>query len=214
MVAGLISVSIAEAVNFRSLPYMWVADLKILGLMLDPVYLIVVLLVGVVTALIGPLWCRYLCPVGGMYCAVATLSPCSVSRDESTCIQCGKCAKSCHAFCRPDAVRTVRDTECDGCMDCVKVCPVDGASKPSCRTRAHRSVGLAAVGRGAVALDIRRREGERQLGLHRSHGRIQGDHQLWNPRAVEHASGALGRVPVCEAAVSRQHLFLRIARVL
>jgi polyferredoxin len=126
VVIGLMSVSIAEAVNFRTLPYMWVADLKILGLMLDPVYLIVVLLVGVVSALIGPVWCRYLCPVGGMYSAAATLSPCSVSRDEATCIQCGKCAKACHAFCHPDAVRTVRDTECDGCMDCVKVCPVDG----------------------------------------------------------------------------------------
>jgi polyferredoxin len=126
VVFGLMSVSIAEAVDFRTLPYMWVADLKIIGIMLNPIYIIVVLLVGVVSALIGPLWCRYLCPVGGMYCAAAALSPCAVTRDEETCIQCGKCAKSCHAFCRPDTVRTVRDTECDGCMDCVKVCPVDG----------------------------------------------------------------------------------------
>lgn len=121
----LMSVSVAEAVDFRTLPYMWVADLKILGIMIEPVYLIVVLVVGIASALIGPLWCRYLCPVGGMYCAVAALSPCAVVRDEDTCIQCGKCAKSCHAYCRPDRVRTVRDTECDGCMDCVKACPVD-----------------------------------------------------------------------------------------
>ena len=53
VVFALMSVSIAEAVDFRTLPYMWVADLKILGLMLNPIYIIVVLLVGVVSALIG-----------------------------------------------------------------------------------------------------------------------------------------------------------------
>jgi len=126
VVLALMSVSLAEAVAFRTLPYMWTADLKILGIMIQPVYLIVVLLVGLVSALIGPLWCRYLCPVGGMYCAVAALSPSAVTRDESTCISCGRCAKACHAYCRPDTVRTVRDTECDGCMDCVKACPVEG----------------------------------------------------------------------------------------
>jgi polyferredoxin len=136
VVMALMSVSIAEAVGFRTLPYMWVADLKILGLMLDPVYILVVLLVGVVSALIGPLWCRYLCPVGGMYCAVATLSPCSVVRDEETCIQCGKCSKSCHAFCHPERTRVVRDTECDGCMDCVKECPVDGCLQAKVAGRA------------------------------------------------------------------------------
>ena len=130
-------VPVAEAVNFRFLPYMWVADLKTIGMIIQPVYLIVVLLVGVASALIGPLWCRYLCPLGGMYCAVAALSPCAVVRDEETCIQCGRCAKSCHAFCRPDKVRTVRDTECDGCMECVKVCPVDGCLEAKFAGRAR-----------------------------------------------------------------------------
>ena len=122
----LMSVSIEEAVGFRTLPYMWTADLKILGLMIEPVYVLIVLIVGIASALIGPLWCRYLCPVGGLYCVPAALSPCGVVRDEELCIQCGKCAASCHAFCRPDRVHTVRDTECDGCMDCVKACPVEG----------------------------------------------------------------------------------------
>ncbi|NTU70885.1 MAG: 4Fe-4S binding protein [Coriobacteriia bacterium] len=122
----LMSVSLGEAVAFRSLPYMWVADLKILGLMGEPIFLIVALLAGVVSALIGPVWCRYLCPVGGLYAAVAVASPCSVTRDADTCIACGKCSAACHAYCHPDRVRSVRDTECDGCMDCVKVCPVEG----------------------------------------------------------------------------------------
>lgn len=125
VVGILVSVPIAEAVGFRSLPYMMVADLKTIGLMLTPVYLLVILLAGVISVLFGPVWCRYLCPVGGMYAAVAVASPCSVQRDSDVCIQCGRCATSCHAYCEPDKVRTVRNTECDGCMECVKACPVD-----------------------------------------------------------------------------------------
>lgn len=125
VVAILLTVPVAEAVGFRSLPYMMVADLKTIGLMIQPVYLLVILVAGVISVLFGPVWCRYLCPVGGMYAAVATASPCSVHRDTETCIQCGRCTKSCHAMCEPDRVTTVRNTECDGCMDCVKACPVD-----------------------------------------------------------------------------------------
>lgn len=126
VVAFLFSVSIAEAVDFRSLPYMLIADLKTIGLMIEPIYILVILLAGAVSMLIGPIWCRYACPVGGMYAAVAVASPCSVRRNAETCIQCGRCAKSCHAFCEPDTTITVRDTECDGCMECVKACPVEG----------------------------------------------------------------------------------------
>ena len=125
VVAILVAVPLAEAVGFRSIPYMMIADLKTIGLMLTPMYLLVILLAGVVSILFGPVWCRYLCPVGGMYAAVALASPCSVHRDEQTCIQCSRCTASCHAYCEPEKVVTVRDTECDGCMECVKVCPVD-----------------------------------------------------------------------------------------
>lgn len=122
----LMIVSVAEAVGFRELPYMWVADLKILGMMLDPVYILVVLLVGTVSMLIGPIWCRYLCPLGGLYSAVGVGSPCAVHRDAEKCIQCRKCAAACHAFVEPNKTERVWAAECDGCMDCVKVCPVDG----------------------------------------------------------------------------------------
>ena len=126
VVAILFSVSIAEAVSFRVLPYMWVADLKTIGLMIQPTYLLVILFAGVVSMFLGPVWCRYLCPVGGMYAAVAIASPCSVTRDAETCIECHRCSRTCHAFIEPEKVTTVRSTECDGCMECVKICPVDG----------------------------------------------------------------------------------------
>lgn len=125
VVLFMVSVPVAEATGFRGLPYMMVADLKTIGLMIEPIYLLVILLAGAISMLFGPVWCRYVCPVGGMYSVVALASPCAVHRDTETCIKCGRCSKSCHAFCEPDKVVNVRNTECDGCMDCVKACPVD-----------------------------------------------------------------------------------------
>jgi polyferredoxin len=121
----LLLVPLQEAVDFRSLPYMAIADMKILLVMGNPVYIVVVLFAGAISMLFGPVWCRYLCPVGGMYSAVAQLSPCLVRRNEATCIHCSRCNNVCHAFVDVEAKPVVRDTECDGCMDCVKVCPVD-----------------------------------------------------------------------------------------
>jgi ferredoxin len=60
-----------------------------------------------------------------MYSAVSELSPCKVRRDEETCIHCSRCTNVCHAFIDVEHDTVVRDTECDGCMDCVKVCPVE-----------------------------------------------------------------------------------------
>lgn len=122
----LLMVPITEAVQFRELPYMWVADLKILGMMADPLYILIALLAGVVSMAIGPLWCRYLCPLGGLYSVVGLASPCAVHRDAETCIHCSKCSKTCHAFLEPEKVTRVWAAECDGCMDCVRACPVDG----------------------------------------------------------------------------------------
>lgn len=119
-------VSIEEAVGFRSLPYMWVADIKILGMMVDPLYVLVVLFVGAVSMAIGPLWCRYLCPLGGLYSAIGVASPCTIERDGERCISCRKCTKVCHAYVEVHKTGRVWAPECDGCMDCVKVCPVDG----------------------------------------------------------------------------------------
>jgi polyferredoxin len=126
VVGILLTVPLAEAVNFRSIPYMAVADIKTLGMMVQPAYLVVVLLAGVLSMLFGAVWCRYLCPVGGMYSVLGVLSPFAVRRDEESCIHCSKCSKACHAFVDVEKAATVRDTECDGCMDCVKACPVDG----------------------------------------------------------------------------------------
>lgn len=132
-------VSIAEAVGFRQIPYMWVADIKIIEGFGNPVFIAVALLTFVVSMMIGPVWCRYLCPLGALYSAVGLASPCAVERDEKTCIECGKCSRICHAFVDVQRAGVVRAPECDGCMHCVKVCPVDGCLE----ARAIRRVTIA-----------------------------------------------------------------------
>ena len=120
------AVPLAEAIGFRELPYMWVADIKIIEGFGNPVFLAVAGLAFVLSMLLGPVWCRYLCPLGALYSAVGMASPCAVHRDDAACIDCGRCSAACHAFVDVQHAGTVRAPECDGCMDCVKVCPVDG----------------------------------------------------------------------------------------
>lgn len=122
----LLLVPVAEAVAFRELPYMWVADLKIIHLMAQPGYLVVVLIAVAASFFFGPVWCRYLCPLGGLYSAVGIASPCTIERDPDTCIHCRKCSKVCHAYVEPEKTKRVLAPECDGCMDCIEVCPVEG----------------------------------------------------------------------------------------
>lgn len=133
----LFSVPLAEAVGFRELPYMWVADLKTLNTMGEPLYLMVIALAGVVSMLFGPVWCRYVCPLGGLYGALGALSPVWVQRDVSTCINCRRCTKACHAQIEVHEAVNVHSPECDGCVACARTCPVDGCLQPSVLGRAR-----------------------------------------------------------------------------
>jgi len=121
----LASVPLAESIAFRSLPYMWIADIKIITGFAAPLFILVLLLTFVVSMLLGPVWCRWLCPLGALYSAVGIASPCTVHRDAETCINCSRCTDVCHAYVDVEKLGTVRAPECDGCMDCVKECPVD-----------------------------------------------------------------------------------------
>lgn len=123
--AFLFLVPMAEVLSFRELPYMWVADIKIIHSFAQPGFLIAIVVALGVSFFFTPLWCRYLCPIGGLYSLFGMASPCKVHRNEETCIDCGKCAKACHALVDPSATKAVHANTCDGCMDCVRACPVD-----------------------------------------------------------------------------------------
>ena len=72
-------------------------------------------------------WCRYLCPYGALLGLISMASPLRIRRNESTCIDCAKCAKACPSALPVDNLISIKSAECTGCLECVAVCPSEGA---------------------------------------------------------------------------------------
>lgn len=77
---------------------------------------------------IGSLWierffCKYACPLGAVIGIVAKLGLTKVHRDPTDCKGCNICHKQCHAHVEFLSTTTIRDAECNHCMECVAVCP-------------------------------------------------------------------------------------------
>jgi len=122
----LLLLPLSEALSFRAMPYMWTVDIKIVQGFASPTMLLLIFVAFGLSIAFGPVWCRYICPVGGFYSLFGIASVCTVKRDDESCIDCSRCNRSCHALVDVQHSSTVRAAECDGCMDCVRVCPVDG----------------------------------------------------------------------------------------
>jgi polyferredoxin len=129
IVFALAAVPAQAALEFQTLPYYAASDVKILSYFVHPPlwYVAFGMIVIGASVAFGNVWCRYLCPLGGLYGAIGCASPCTIVRDAETCIDCKACAKVCHAGVRVDVATSVRAPECDGCMDCVLACPKRGA---------------------------------------------------------------------------------------
>ncbi len=66
------------------------------------------------------LWCRMLCPLGGLLGLLAKFSLFRIHRDQDACIACHKCTEACHGACDPhDALRV---SDCVMCLNCVETC--------------------------------------------------------------------------------------------
>lgn len=130
----------AAALDFQKLPYYAGSDVKILSYFVHPPlwYLGLGVVALGASAAFGNVWCRYVCPLGGLYGAVGCGSACTVVRDAEACTDCRACARVCHAGVRVDRASSVRAPECDGCMDCVRACPSEGALT----ARAFGSIGM------------------------------------------------------------------------
>jgi polyferredoxin len=125
----IFSVSVEEAFRFQLFPYYAVADIKIISLFVRLPWWYVAIGAAVASAsfLFGNVWCRYLCPLGGLYGAVGVASPATVVRDADVCIDCGRCTGVCHARVDVMHASSVHAPECDGCQECVEACPEPGA---------------------------------------------------------------------------------------
>jgi len=115
--------------EFVASPYNKVADIKMLKFFteIDVFALWTIGGLFVLSIILRGFWCRYLCPYGGLLGLFSLAAPTKIRRDENLCINCTRCAKVCPSFIKVDKVITVVSDECSGCLDCVDVCPVDGA---------------------------------------------------------------------------------------
>lgn len=114
---------------FIASPYNRVADVKMYEFFAHATSFTLKTLVflGLCSLLVKNFWCRYLCPYGGLLGIFSRVGPTAVHRNETSCIDCGKCAVACPSYLPVDKRRRVGSAECTGCLDCVAVCPVTPA---------------------------------------------------------------------------------------
>ena len=77
-------------------------------------------------------FCKYICPLGAIYSAFNPISVFKYRVDESKCVSCGACSKSCKMG--VDPVQNANHPECIRCGLCKKVCPT-GAISSGCLKR-------------------------------------------------------------------------------
>jgi polyferredoxin len=72
-------------------------------------------------------FCKYLCPMGGLYAIIGKLSPTKVVRNKDVCINCSLCTKACSMNIDVAKADKVTHAECINCNECVVACPKKGA---------------------------------------------------------------------------------------
>jgi formylglycine-generating enzyme required for sulfatase activity len=84
----------------------------------------------------------------------ALLSPLRIRREESLCIDCAKCAKTCPSRLPVDKLVTIKSAECTACMECVAVCPAQGALEMVAVRNRRVPVWAMAAGMAVVFLGV------------------------------------------------------------
>jgi polyferredoxin len=150
------SMSASEIAGFMRSPYGLIADVKMLNFFrfLGGTGLIVIATLVAASVLVQNFWCRYLCPYGALLGLVALPGPLRIRRDPGACIDCAKCAKACPSGLPVDKLVSIKSAECTGCLECVAVCPAQGALAMAAPRRRVLPAWAMAVGIGALFFGI------------------------------------------------------------
>ena len=142
------SMSVPAIRAFLEGPYGVISDVKMLNFFrfLGVAGAVTLGALALLSIFIQNFWCRYLCPYGALMGLVARFSPARIRRNPAVCIDCAKCAKDCPSLLPVDKLITIRSPECTGCLQCVAVCPAEGALWMSAGRRRRIPAWAMAVG--------------------------------------------------------------------
>ena len=123
------TMSAAAVADFVASPYGIVVDVRMLNFFrfMSSTTAYVVGGLALASVLVQNFWCRYLCPYGALMGLISMFSPARITRSESACIDCAKCAKACPSALPVDRLVQIRSAECMNCLECVAVCPAKDA---------------------------------------------------------------------------------------
>jgi polyferredoxin len=142
---AILGMSPADLGSFINSPYNRVADVKMYMFFerIGTTAILVLASLAIGSVLVNGFWCRYLCPYGALLGLASRLSPVRVSRDESLCIDCGRCDGACPAGIAVSRSTKVGGVECTGCLDCLASCPSPGSLSARARSRPIRVAAFA-----------------------------------------------------------------------
>jgi ferredoxin len=150
-VGAVLTMSADALQAFIQSPYNRVAEVKMGLFFLDLTRTGTLVIGGLVLAsiFIQGAWCRYLCPYGALLGLFSWFSPARITRVADSCVDCGLCDKGCMARLPISSSQCITSPECTGCLDCLAICPRQGALE--LRVLKRRSVSPLAFA-GAVAI--------------------------------------------------------------
>jgi polyferredoxin len=153
---AVLTMSVSDISAFLRSPYGLIADVKMLNFFrfMGGTAAAVVVLLFALSFLYQNFWCRYLCPYGALMGFASLLSPLRITRNESTCIDCAKCAKACPSSLPVDKLIQIRSAECTGCMECVAVCPAKGALQMATVTKKPVRIWAMAAGVAVIFFGV------------------------------------------------------------
>lgn len=87
---------------------------------------VVLVAVIILSVIIYRPFCKYICPLGGIYSVFNRVSVFRYRVDNKKCTGCGACAKACEMGCDP--VKNANALECIRCGKCKNICPTGAIS--------------------------------------------------------------------------------------
>ena len=92
-------------------------------------------------------FCKYACPLGAFLGIISKISLFKIKRENSTCIHCNLCTRSCPVNIEVSNINQVDSAECISCLECVSGCPTNkGTLKTHIKNRAIKPLTIAILG--------------------------------------------------------------------